>query len=190
MPKPRICSRLLLPLFLLGGLCSGLPSAPLSGRGYLSPSDQQQSSQPAAAPDSTPASSAEQKLNFSEQVIQDVLEPLRKGVSVQNINQIMAVFDKGMPGYGGLQQQFNAFFQLYSEVNFHYQILQVRADRDHGSATAEIEMDALPYEVSQIPVRRSVQMRFKLKQTANGWKIAEFTPADFFSPGFSRAQAQ
>ena len=123
-------------------------------------------------------------------MIQDVLEPLRKGVSVQNINQIMAVFEKGMPGYGGLQQQFNAFFQLYSEVNFHYQILQVRADRDHGSATAEIEMDALPYEVSQIPVRRSVQMRFKLKQTAKGWKIAEFTPADFFSPGYSRAQAQ
>ena len=190
MPKPRICSRLLLPLFLLGGFCAGLPSAPLAERGSLSPSDQQQSGQPTAAPDSTPAASAEQKLNFSEQVIQDVLEPLRKGVSVQNINQIMSVFDKGMPGYAVLQQQFNAFFQLYSEVNFHYQILQVRADKDHGSATAEIEMDALPYEVSQIPVRRSVQMRFKLKQTANSWKIAEFTPADFFSPGFSRAQAQ
>ncbi len=126
---------------------------------------------------------------MSEQVIQDVLEPLRTGVSVQNINQVMAVFDKGIPGYASLQQQFSAFFRLYSEVNFHYQILQVRADKDHGSATAEIEMDAMPYEVSQIPARRSVQMRFKLKLTPKGWKVAEFTPADFFSPGFSRSDA-
>lgn len=153
---------------------------------------QQESGQPAPAPDSNqPNPPADQKLSLSDQVAQDVLEPLRAGIVGQDLNQIMSVFDKqATPGYSNLQQQLRAFFQLYSEVRFRYQILQVTADKDHGSATAEIAMDALPYEVTQIPARRSVQMRFQLKLTDKGWKAVGFTPADFFSPGFNRAEAR
>jgi hypothetical protein len=153
---------------------------------------QQPSGQPATTPGSTASNpSADEKLSLSDQVVQDVLEPLRTGVSVQDVNLILSLFDQqAMPGYAGLPGQFRAFFALYSEVNFHYQILQVTADKDHGSATAEIEMDAMPYEVTRMPERRSTQMRFQLKLTAKGWRIVGFTPADFFGPAFNRADAR
>jgi hypothetical protein len=189
MPKPAICCRLLCVL-LLSGLCPALPASPRGGY-PLSPT-LQQSNPPVTAPDSSqPNPSGDEKLSLSDQVIQDVLEPLHNGVSIQNVAQIMSVFDKqAMPDYSSLQGQFRAFFGLYSEVDFHYQILQVTADKDHGSATAEIEMDAIPYEVTQIQERRSAQMRFQLKLTAKGWKVVGFTPADFFSPTFNRPGAR
>jgi hypothetical protein len=83
-----------------------------------------------------------------------------------------------------LQQQLNAFYLLYNEVRFRYQLLQVEADKDHGSATAEVTMDALPYQEMQVPVRRNVQMRFQLKLEPKGWKVTGFSPADFFSPEY------
>ena len=191
MPKPPICYRLL-PVLLLSGLCPASLGGVSPRSGYLLPRVQQQSGQPATAADSTePNPTADQKLSLSDQVVQDVLEPLRNGVSVQDVSQIMSVFDKqAMPGYSSLQQQLKAFFGLYSEVNFHYQILQAIADKEHASATAEIEMDSMPYEVTRIPERRSVQMRVQLKLTAKGWKVVGFTPADFFDPAFDRAESR
>ncbi|MGB8885781.1 MAG: hypothetical protein WCC87_03610 [Candidatus Korobacteraceae bacterium] len=186
MPKPWICYELLL-LLLLSGLCHASPGLFPPRCGYPIPRVQQQSGQPAPAPDSNPPNpSPEDKLSLSDQVVQDVLEPLSNGVSAQDVNQVISVFDKAMPGYSSLQEQFRSFFGFYSEVNFHYQILQVTADKDHGSATADIEMDGIPYEVTRMPERRSAQMRFQLKLTARGWKVLGFTPANFFSPAFNR----
>jgi hypothetical protein len=189
MPKTRICCKLLL-LLALGGLCHALVGAS-SPRSSL-PLGQQQAGQQAATPEAQDTNPpADQKLSLSDQVIQDVFEPLRRGIVGQDLNQVMSAFDKqATPGYANLQQQLRAFFDLYSEVRFRYQILQVRADKDRGSATAEIEMDALPYEATQIPGRRSVQMRFQLKLTEKGWRAVGFSPADFFTPGFSRAEAR
>ena len=42
-------------------------------------------------------------------------------------------------------------------------------------------MDAMPYTMTEMPTRRSVQMRFQLKQEAKGWKVLGFSPSDFFS---------
>ncbi len=190
MPKPSICYSLLAPL-LLTGLCHAWPALLSARSGHFLPWAQQQSGQPPAAADSNPADSAlDEKPSLSDQVIHDVLEPLRNGVAVQDVSQLMSLFDKQFPGYSSLQQQFRSFFGLYSEVNFHYQILQVTADKDHGSATADIEMDAMPYEATGIPERRTAQMRFQLKLTPKGWRIIGFTPADFFAPGFNRGDAR
>lgn len=131
-------------------------------------------------------------LSLSDQLIQDVLEPLRTGMETQNIKQVMSIFDKAeMPNYGDLQQQVNAFLRQYQEVRFRYQILQATAQNDHASATAELDMDALPYVASMIEARRSVQMRFQLKQEAKGWRVVGFSPSDFFSlSNYSRTDTQ
>ena len=111
-----------------------------------------------------------------------MLEPLRTGVETQNIKQILSVFDKReMSGYGDLEQQLRAFFRQYQQVNFRYQILQAASEKDHASAIAEIDMDAMPYAVTEIQTRRSVQMRFQLKQEEKGWKVLGFSPSNFFS---------
>jgi len=145
---------------------------------------QQQQSQAAASGTtaSSDTASSDEKLTLSDQIVQDVLEPLRTGVETQNIKQILSVFDKPeFSGYGDLEQQLRAFYRQYEQVNFRYQILQAAIEKDHASATAEIDMDAMPYTVTEIPARRSVQMRFQLKQDGKSWKIVGFSPSNFFS---------
>jgi hypothetical protein len=128
----------------------------------------------------------QQAPSVSDQVIQQVLEPLRTGMETPNIDQVLSLFDKQeLTSYSDLQGQLVAFFQQFDEVNFRYQLLQVTAEKDRASAAADVQMDALPFGFTQVPVRRSVQMRFQLKQTPNGWKIAGFTPGDFFNVDYS-----
>lgn len=145
---------------------------------------QQQQSQASASDATAPADApaSDEKLNLNDQIVQDVLEPLRTGVETQNIKQILSVFDKhDFSAYGDLEQQLRAFYRQYQLVNFRYQLLQAAIDKDHASATAEIDMDALPYGGAEIPARRSVQMRFQLKQAGTIWKIVGFSPSNFFS---------
>ncbi len=144
---------------------------------------QQPSAKASPAPDTTeqgPAS--DDAASLTDQVIQDVLEPLRTGVETQNIKQVMSVFDKSqISTYGDLEQQVHAFVRQYQEIRFRYRILQATAQKDHASATVEIDMDAMPYQASMIPARRSMQMRFELKQEPKGWRVVNFSPSDLFS---------
>lgn len=137
---------------------------------------------PPAAKAGAPSSSVPtEKLSLSDQVIQDILEPIRSGLEGQNVQQVMSAFERQGPDYGNTRDQLGALFQMYNQIRFRYQILQVTSDKGHGSATAEFQMDALPYDVTQVAVRRSVQMRLQIQHGANGWKIVGLTPPDFFS---------
>ena len=139
---------------------------------------------PAASERTTPS---EQGLSLSDRVIRDVLEPLRMGMETQNIQMVLSIFDKKeLNSYADLQGQLSAFFHQYDEVRFRYQIGQVTADAGRGSATADVQMDALPYEPTSVPARRSAQMRFQLKLVGKVWKVGGFSPADFFSIGFQQ----
>jgi len=188
MLRPLICLELLATL-TLGGTAYTPPANGLT-LGDVVVSAPQQSGQPQAAPDSgepnVPADQG-QSLSLSDQVIRDVLKPLQTGMQTQNIQMVLSIFDKQeLAGWADLQAHLRAFFHQYDEVNFRYQILQATADKDHGTATADIEMDALPYNFGQLPSRRSVQMRFQLKLGAKGWKVSGFTPGDFFNLGFQQ----
>ncbi len=133
-----------------------------------------------AAAQQTPPPSSD--LTLTDLVVQQVLEPLKTGLQTQNIQMIMSLFDKAeQNSYSDLQGHLQAFFQVFDQVNFRYQLLQVTADKGLGSATVDMQMDALSYEVTHIPERRSVQMRLQLKLGPKGWKIAGFTPSDFFN---------
>jgi hypothetical protein len=135
----------------------------------------------AAARDQEPAP-PDHGLGLGDQVIQQVLEPLRTGMQTQNIQLVLSVFDKQQAdGYSELEGQLRAFFQMFDQVDLRYQLLQATADQEHGSAIVDMQMDALPYERSLPASRRSTQMRLKLKLGPKGWKIASFTPADFFN---------
>jgi hypothetical protein len=149
---------------------------------------QQSTSQPGSPAPAAQSSTNAEGPTLGEQVSHDVLEPLRTGIEAQNMQKALSVFDqKELNSYADLQQQLNAFFHLYAETRFRYQLLQVEADKDRGSATAEVEMDALPYQEMQVPVRRSVQMRLQLKLGSKGWKVTGFSPAGFFGPEFDQA---
>ncbi len=109
----------------------------------------------------------------------------------QNIQLVLSIFDKQvLDSYADLPGQLRAFFQQSARVRFRYQLLQAEANQDQASATADLQMDALPYEPSQIPSRRSAQMRFQLKHEAKGWKVTGFSPSDFFSLEFNHAGAR
>src|SRR5579862_162599 len=126
-------------------------------------------------------------LSLSDQLVQQVLEPLRNGMQTQNIQLVLSVFDKQeLESYSDLEGQLRAFFQMFDQVDLRYQLLQATADQKQGSATAEMQMDALPYERSLPAARRSAQMRLKLKLGPSGWRIASFTPEDFFNVEYAQ----
>jgi hypothetical protein len=129
---------------------------------------------------------ADQAPSISDEIIQQVLEPLRTGMQTQNIDLVLSLFDKQeLDSYSDLEAHLRAFFQQISQLDLRYQLLQVTADKDRATATVEIEMDAQPYEATQFAVRRSVRMRLQLKLGPKGWKIAGFTPPDFFNVEYS-----
>jgi hypothetical protein len=186
MRRPLIRCALLAVLIPAAGLLSAAEAAldiPLVP-------GQQQSGQAQSAPDSDQPNTAPDQgpgLTLTEQLIRDVFQPLQNGMQTHNVQMVLSIFDKKeLTGWADLQGQLNAFFHQYDAVNFRYQVLQVTADKDRGSATAEIEMDALPYNFGQVPSRRSVQMRFQIKLGGKGWKVSGFSPADFFSVGFQQ----
>ena len=180
-------------------ICFGLPAVFLSLTSLLFAAEaagpplvapQQQSGQAQTSPnsgDEAPAAEQGQGLTLTEQLVRDVFQPLQDGMQTHNVQMVLSIFDKKeLTGWADLEGQLNAFFHQYDAVNFRYEILQVTAEKDHGSATAEIEMDALPYNFGQVPSRRSVQKRFQIKLGAKGWKVASFSPADFFNVGFQQ----
>jgi hypothetical protein len=158
-------------------LCLGLCFATIATAEISGPQqDEKTSQQPAAAPDTT------QQPDLSDIVAQQVLEPLQRGMQAQNVEQVLDAFDKNeFEDYSNLYSRLQAFFQVFYQVNFRYRLLQVAGQSGHASATAEVQMDALPYDVTTIPARRSVQMRLQLKLGPKGWRITSFTPADFFN---------
>jgi hypothetical protein len=120
--------------------------------------------------------------SVGDDIIQQVLEPLKTGLETQNIQLILSVFDKQeLSSYSQLQGQLRAFYQQFDQINFRYQLLQVSNQGDRAAAAVDVQMDALPYNTSQVPVRRSVQMRLQLKHGPKEWKITGFAPSDFFS---------
>jgi hypothetical protein len=135
----------------------------------------------AGAADKVPGSD-EDELDLSDQVIRDVLGPLRRGMQGHNLYQVLATFDQqGTPDYAKVRDQLRAFFYHYDEIRFHYQLLQVTSDKDQGSAVADIQIDVTPSDLSQATLRRETQMRFRLKLEPKGWKLVGFSPADFFA---------
>jgi hypothetical protein len=154
---------------------------------------QGQSSQPDTTRDANSHDSTgeAEPLTVSDQVIRDILEPLRLGMETQNLQMVMSVFDKKeFSGYSDLEDELRAFFQQFAEVRFRYEILQVTAEKSRGSVTADVEMDPLPYQTTLVPVRRSVQMRLQIALQGKSWKVTGLTPSDFFNVDFNAAGAR
>ena len=136
---------------------------------------------PAPAPDQAQPS-GEEKLDLNDEVIRDVFGPLQRAIEGHNLDQVLAIFDQqGTPDYAQVRDQLRAFFDQYDAIRFRYQLLQVTSDKNHGSAVAEIEMDATPADPSLVTLRRDIQMRFHLDLGRKGWKLVGFSPADFFA---------
>ncbi len=140
-----------------------------------------QAQQPSPGQDPSEAPSI-QPLTLTEQVVQDVLEPLQRGIEEHSAAKVLAVFDQQeTPDYAQLRDQMRAFFSQHESIRFRYKVLQVEAEKDHGFAIAEIDMAATPLDEIQLTVRRSTQMRFQIKLGVKGWKLVGFKPADFFT---------
>ncbi len=129
-----------------------------------------------------PKASDQQPLTLTEQVIQDVFEPLQRGIVEQSLPQILAVFDQQeTPDFARLRDQFRAFLTQYEAIRFRYKLLQVTSEKEQGVAIAEIDMAATPADQTQLAVQRSTQMHFEMKLGDKGWKLVGLKPSDFFT---------
>ena len=121
---------------------------------------------------------------LSDQVVQDVLTKLQTALEAHSLDRFLAIFDaENMKDFPRFRDQMTAFFRLHDTIKFRYQLLQVteNTDKDIGSATADVEMDADPADILPTEHRRTAQMRFQLKRVGNIWKVTDLTPVDFFT---------
>jgi hypothetical protein len=124
----------------------------------------------------------EEKVDLNDQVIRDVFGPLQRGMESHNLEKVLAIFDQQQTtDYAQLRDRLRAFFDQYDTIRFRYQLLQATSDNKHGSAIAEIELEATPADPSQITLRRDTQMRFRMSLGSKGWRLVGFAPADFFA---------
>jgi hypothetical protein len=136
----------------------------------------------ASKPPTDEAAAQVQSLDFTEQVVRDVLSRLQGAIEGRKLSQVSEVFDsESAENYAALRNQFTAFFQHYDVIQFRYHILQVTSDKNLGFVTAEIDMEAAPADDSQVPLRRSTQVRFEMRLLPSGWKVVAFKPAGFFA---------
>jgi hypothetical protein len=116
---------------------------------------------------------------FSEDVAKQVLSQNRASLQGHNPRQMLAAFDKeNMVGYYALEDRMYAYFNRYESFNVFFRILQSSTEKDRGVALAEWQIEATA--ASGPPVRREGQVKFEFTAGKDGWKIADFTPRDFF----------
>src|SRR5215469_206542 len=148
----------------------------------------QDSQQPADAvtesQDIAKSSVAATSTDLSDEVIKDVLSDFQRGFETHNLDKVLGVFDAdAMPDFSQFRDQMVAYFRVHESFRLRYQLLQVNADKDVGTATADMEMEEDPLDTLPTPKRRSAQVRFQIKRTPKGWRIIGLRPIDFF--GFS-----
>ena len=179
MQMTKLHSQVIL-FVLVAAMCNFLHASPLPATPQQAPKHKGSATTPAAQ-----NAAVDEGLSLSDQILQDVLEPIRAGMETQNIRQVLSAFDKReVSDYTDLEQQLRAFFRQFAEVRFRYQLLQAAVDdtpeKDRATVAAEMDMDAMPFNVTQIAIRRSVQMHFHMKFQGKAWKVTSFSPADFF----------
>jgi hypothetical protein len=124
----------------------------------------------------------QQALDLEELIARDVLEPLRDGIQTQNLKEVLSVFDpEAVPQFPQLRDQIRAFLDSHAVLQFRYQILQASSGQGNAAVICQADLDATPRDPGQVPMRRSTQLRLKLKQTPKGWRISAFNPSDFFA---------
>jgi len=182
MQKRILLRNCLVLLVLVPGLGWGGVFATVNAGNLLYAQDQKEQQQPSAPEPDRPDASSQQPLDLTEQVVHDVLEPFQAGMTGHSLRQVLATLDRDdMPGYAQVRDQLAAFFRQYDAVRFRYKVLQVTADKDHGFAMAEVDLEAQSVDSNQVPAQRSTQMRFQIKLGPKGWKIVGFQPSDFFA---------
>jgi hypothetical protein len=127
------------------------------------------------------ASDSASSTDLSDEVIKDVLSDFQRGFETHNLDKVLSVFDAdAMPDFSQFRDQMIAYFRLHESFKLRYQLLQVNADKDIGTATADMELEEDPLDTLPTPKRRSAQVRFQIKRTPKGWRIIGLRPMDFF----------
>lgn len=138
---------------------------------------------PAASAQETPSKTelpaAESNPDLQDSIAHDVLEPLQTAIQTHNLKQALSVFasDSGPQVRG----QLRALFETFSLLQFRYKLTQVTSENEAVSATCEADLDAIPLDQTRGTLRHSDLLHLQLKHTPQGWKIAAFSPADFFA---------
>jgi len=147
----------------------------------LAQASQQPSDAPTQGQSSEQAGGPANSTDLSDEVIRDVLSDFQQGFETHNLDKVLSVFDAdAMPDFSQFRDQMVSYFRLHEIFRLRYELLQVNANKDTGTATADIEMDEDPLDTLPTPKRRSTQMRFQIKRTPKGWRIIGLRPMDFF----------
>ena len=118
---------------------------------------------------------------FDERAAATVLGTIRDGLEGHSQRRLLSAFDAAkMDGYRTFEDQLDAYFTSYEGFRVTFRILRISEENNRGILLADFQVENEPRGGGRSS-RREGQLRFELERGANGLKIVDFGPRNFFS---------
>ncbi len=119
---------------------------------------------------------------FSEDVAYQMLSKVRDGLVGHSQRVMLSAFDPDkMKDYVTFQDQIRAFFAQYEAFRVHFRMAQTTVEDARGIALVDFEIEEIPRNGNEPPLRKNSQIRFEFEPGKKGWRIVDFRPRGFFS---------
>ena len=131
---------------------------------------------PVAAQPSQPATT-----KFTHADAEKLVRTLQDGLEGQNLKTFLSAFDRDqMINYGNFSDQVAALFSRTDAFRVHLHVTNIDEARD-GSAnvTLDAQMEIAPHYAPR-PDRREAILNVHVAKSADGWRIVDLAPRDFF----------
>ena len=129
-----------------------------------------------------PASANPEPSAFTDRIAAQLLDQIAAGLVSHNQKKMLSIFDLAKMTDGPLfKQQITSFFSQTGAIRVHFNLLQVATEGAQGTVTVNVEMEALPLEGNDLPLRKNAQLRLVAENSGGGWKLTDVQPRTFFS---------
>ena len=86
-----------------------------------------------------------------------------------------------MPDYSGFRDQIYQLFQRYDRLRVSYHVKQTVDEAASCIAIVDFTLETTPFDDTQLPIRRTGQLRFSFARGSKDWKIVDIQPRSFFN---------
>ena len=150
---------------------SGPPTQPQPSPGTASP-----------APQKKPRADATRDERFSTAVAEALMSRIAQGLIRKNPKLLLSSFGPAkLDGYAIFADRVTATLDQNASFRAYFHVLDATEEDGKGMATVEMEVERTPQSSRAAPQRNQGRVHLECERGANGWRIVQFTPADFFS---------
>ena len=169
---------------LLGFLLLACATAVAQDNNSSAPPAQTQQSpgtpNPAPAKKGKPDATRDEK--FSTAVAEALMNRIAQGLIRKNPKLFLSAFEPSrLPDYATFADRATATLDQNASFRVYFHVLDASEQDGSGTAMVDVQVERNPQISGAAPQRSQATMHLDCERGANGWRIVQFSPADFFS---------